>query len=189
MRRFAATFVAVIAVFSGLAMSSAEEGAKVDVIKLSEGKITLPAPASWERKQPRTRIVEHEFAAKGPEGTSPARITLMGAGGGVEANIDRWVGQFRQKDGSSSRDKTKVERAKVGDTEVHVVDISGVYQDSPGGPFAGGRVIPREDYRMLAAIIVTPKSGHYFIKMIGEADTVEANAKAFREMLTKLNVK
>ena len=162
---------------------------KADVIKLSEGKITLPAPDSWERKQPRTRIVEHEFAAKGPEGQKPARVTIMGAGGGVEANIDRWIGQFRQPDGGATREKTKVEKAKAGETEIHVVDITGTYMDRPGGPFAGGRVTPREGYRMMGAIIVTKNSGHYFVKMLGPDKTVAANSKAFREMLTKLKIK
>lgn len=172
-----------------LADDAKTDAKKADVIKLSEGKITLPTPASWERKEPRTRIVEHEFAAKGPEGEKPARVTIMGAGGGVEANIDRWIGQFKQPDGSSTREKTKIEKAKVGETEIHVVDITGTYMDRPGGPFAGGRVIPREGYRMLGAIIVTKSSGHYFVKMLGSEKTVAANHKPFRSMLTELKVK
>lgn len=163
---------------------------KTDVIKLADGKVTLPAPKQWQRRQPRTRIVEHEFAAPPAEGDeAAARITLMRAGGGVEANIQRWIGQFVQPDGGASADKTKQEKSEVSGAVVHVVDISGTYKDRQGGgPFSGGREVRREKYRMLGAIIATENSGHYFIKVIGPAKTVAANEKPFREMLKGLKV-
>lgn len=189
---------AIATVFALLCPSAtlrAQEGEdKIDRITLSDGKITLPVPADWERKQPRTRIVEHEFEAPGPKApegepaAKPARVTIMGAGGGVEANIDRWIGQFSQPDGSNTREKAKTEKSKIAGAEVHIVDITGTYMDRPGGPFAGGRVVPREGYRMLGAIIVTPNSGHYFIKVLGDAETVEANVKPLKDMLKKLEI-
>ena len=179
----------VIAVTCAAPTLGADDEAKTDIIKLSKGKITLPAPGSWERRQPRTRIVEHEFAAKAVEGDEKdGRITVMGAGGGVEANIARWIGQFQQPDGGATRDKTKQEKSDVSGAVVHVVDITGTYLDRPGGPFAGGRVVKQEKYRMLGAIIVTKSSGHYFIKLLGPAKTVAANEKPFREMLKGLKV-
>lgn len=169
------------------APATAEDADKPDSISLADGKISLPVPTVWERKKPRTRIVEHEFAAKGPKGAKPARVTIMGAGGGVEANIDRWEGQFRTAEGGAV--KAKVEKAKVGESDVHIVDITGTYMDRPGGPFAGGKVVPRPGHRMLGAIIVTPKSGHYFVKVLGDEKTVAANLKPLKTMLGELEVK
>jgi hypothetical protein len=53
----------------------------------------------------------------------------------------------------------------------------------PGGPFAGGKVIDRPDYRMLAAIIETPDAGSHFIKFYGPATTVAKEADGFRKMV------
>jgi len=66
---------------------------------------------------------------------------------------------------------------------VHVVDIAGTYKDAPGGPFAGGKTIDREDYRMLAAIIVDPDLGQYFFKFYGPAKLVAKNEKEFLKMI------
>ena len=106
----------------------------------------------------------------------------MGAGGSVEANIARWKGQFvKETDGAM-----KTEETKVAGQVVHLVDFSGDYNDARG-PFVPGVV--RENYRMMAAIVVTEKLGQYFIKAYGPAATMEANKKAFHEMVQSLEVK
>lgn len=159
-------------------------------VEVAEGKLTFTAPEGWEKKDPRIRIIEAEFsipAAKGDE--QPGRMTVMGAGGSVEANIDRWLGQFEQPGGKDSKDVAKIEKLKVNGQNVHYVDISGTYRDMPGGPFAGGKAVLREDYRMLAAIVETDKAGNYFFKFYGPQATVAANEKAFRSLVDSLKVK
>lgn len=160
------------------------------IIRLSDGRIQLPVPKSWQARRPQTRIVEYEFAAPAAEGDSTAaRITIMGAGGGVDANIARWIDQFEQPDGSSSKEKTQVEKKTIAGVEIHLVSITGTYKDRPsGGPFAGGQIIRRPGYRMLGAIIVAPNLGHYYIKMYGPQKTVDAQEAAFKEMLHNLKV-
>lgn len=158
-------------------------------IKLADGALELTAPKDWVRKEPKSRIVEHEFAAPVAEGdTIEGRITIMGAGGDVQQNIDRWAGQFTQPDGKDSKDVTKVTKKKVNGLEIHVVDIGGTYQDMPGGPFAGGKPTPREGYRMLGAIIIAPKIGNYFVKFYGPAKTVGKYEADFGKMLDGLTV-
>jgi hypothetical protein len=109
-------------------------------------------------------------------------MTVMGAGGSVEANIERWCGQFSQPDGGSTKDKSSTKTLKVAGRDVTLVDIVGTYKDSPGGPFAGGQAIDRPEYRMLAAIVEGP-DGNYFLKFYGPAATVEKNADGFRKMI------
>jgi hypothetical protein len=108
----------------------------------------------------------------------------MGAGGTVEANIERWAAQF-----TGEGVKPKVEKKTVGGSEVHVVDLTGTYKDTPGGPFAGGKTVLREDYRMLGAIIVTKDAGNYFLKLYGPKATVGENEKAFTSLVESLKVK
>ena len=162
--------------------------ADASVFTIADGAASLEAPAAWQRVQPKSGIVETEFAipsaGNGPDGAPlpPGRMTVMGAGGSVEANIERWYGQFVQPDGGSTKDKSSTKKLKVAGRDVTLVDIAGTYKDSPGGPFAGGKTIDRPGYRMLAAIVEGP-DGNYFLKFYGPAATVEQHADGFRTMI------
>jgi hypothetical protein len=158
------------------------------VFTIADGGASLEAPATWKRVQPKSGMVETEFAipseGKAADGgpLPPGRMTVMGAGGSVEANIERWCGQFSQPDGGSTKDKSSTKTLKVAGRDVTLVDIVGTYKDSPGGPFAGGQAIDRPEYRMLAAIVEGP-DGNYFLKFYGPAATVEKHADGFRKMI------
>jgi hypothetical protein len=133
------------------------------------------------------RIIEAEFAIPAVEGDkNDGRLTIMAAGGSVEANIDRWIGQFSQPDGKSTKDQTKSEKITVDGQEVHLVDISGTYKDQRG-PLAPAQTF--ENYRMLAAIVSTKDAGRYFLKLYGPKKTIAANEEAFRKMVESLDAK
>ena len=151
---------------------------------VANGELSLAAPAGWKQVQPRSRIVETEFAIKPVKpDNQPGRMTSMGAGGSIEANIARWYSQFSQPDGTSTKDKAGLKTLRIAGCKVTCVDVSGTYKDMPGGPFAGGQSIDRPNYRMLAAIIETTDKGNYFIKFYGPAATVEASADGFKKMI------
>lgn len=152
--------------------------AEDSVIELAEGKLTLKAPASWKTKQPIVRIIEKEFTISSSEGDG--RCTIMQASGSLQANVDRWIAQVEQPDGSSSKEKAKTATMKVGDMEVNTFDLSGTYLDSRG---PGTPVSKKEKYRVLAGILNTKKAGTYFIKFYGPEKLVAENEKAFKEML------
>ena len=153
-------------------------------IAVADGKIILEAPESWQRKKPQTNIIEHEFAAPKAEGDeADGRLTVMGAGGSIDDNINRWIGQFTQPDGGSTKERATVKKLAVGGQEVHWVDISGTFKDQRG-PFAPA--VEREGYRMLAAIIVTKNSGNYFVKFYGPQKTIAENEKPFKSMIEGL---
>src|SRR5690349_11214026 len=101
-----------------------EKKGEKTVVELGEGKLTVTAPAEWKKVQPKSRIIEYEFATKSAEGDKEAgRVTIMGAGGSVEDNIKRWISQFSQPDGSDTKDKAKVEKKTIDGKEVHFVDL------------------------------------------------------------------
>jgi hypothetical protein len=156
----------------------------------TNAQLQLTAPKDWVRKQPKFNMIEHEFAAPLEGQEIDGRITIMGSGGEIQQNIDRWSGQFSQPDGKDSKDATKVTKKTVNGIEIHVVDISGTYKDAPAGPFNpnGGKAVSREDYRMLGAIIVAPKIGNYFVKFYGPAKTVAKYEADFGKMLDGLTV-
>jgi len=150
---------------------------------IAAGSLSLEAPEGFERVQPKSGMIEAEFAVPS-EGELPAgRMTVMGAGGTIEANVDRWCGQFTQPDGGETKDKVTKKSLKVAGCGVTVVDIPGTYLDQPGGPFAGGPTVKRPGYRMLAAIVETPDEGNYYLKFYGPAATVERHAAGFQKMI------
>jgi hypothetical protein len=151
---------------------------------IAQGAFALEAPEGWQRVQPKSGIVETEFSipSEGPD--MPAgRMTVMGAGGDVQQNIDRWYGQFSQPDGAATKDKAVTKTLKLAGCTVTMVDVAGTYKDTPGGPFAGGKTIERPGYRMLAAIVETPDDGKYFLKFYGPAATVTKHVDGFRKMV------
>lgn len=157
--------------------------AAADAFTIAGGALSLSAPEGWKKVPPKSGIVETEFEIPGAADLAAGRMTVMGAGGTVQANIDRWIGQFAQPDGGSTKDKTTTKQLKLAGCTVTMVDIPGTYKDMPGGPFAGGKTVERPDYRMLAAIVETPDAGNYFLKFYGPAATVAQHADGFRRMI------
>jgi hypothetical protein len=153
--------------------------------------MTLVPAKAWKKKTPRTKIVEHEFEVPVVEGDEiPGRLTVMGSGGSIDENVNRWLGQFTDAAGKGlTRDKAKVEKLSIGGLTVHYVDLSGTYKDAPGGPFAGGATTLRENYRMLGAIIENKTAGNYFLKLYGPKATIEANEKPFQDFVNSLKAK
>jgi len=150
---------------------------------IAGGSLLLEPPEGFEPVRPKSRMIESEFAVASAGDLPAGRMTVMGAGGSIDANIERWCGQFVQPDGGDTADKVGRKELTVAGCEVVLVDIPGTYLDKPGGPFAGGPTIQRPDYRMLAAIVQTPKAGNYFLKFYGPAATVDAHAAGFRTMI------
>jgi hypothetical protein len=163
-------------------------GAQGTAIGLAGGQLQMQVDKAWKAVQPRVRIIEHEFSVPAhKDDDHPGRVTIMHAGGTVEENMDRWIGQFTAPDGETLKDRTKKETKKVAGLEVHLIDISGTYHDRPGGPVAPA--VERPSYRLLGAMIVSAKTGNYFVKFTGPQRTVAAHEKAFASMIDSLQWK
>src|SRR5205823_1542165 len=91
--------------------------------------------------------------------------------GSVNANVDRWIGQMQQPDGSPSKDKARREAQTINGLKVTTVDLAGTYvaEVRPGAT----ERYNKPDFRMRAAVIETPR-GPYYIKMTGPAKTMAA---------------
>lgn len=156
-------------------------------VVVAEGTLQLLAPAGWQQVEPAINMIEAEFAIPGEAEDAPkGRATVMGAMGGVEANINRWIGQLTQPDGADSADVAKIEQSEVNGCPVHVVDISGTYMDGMGGPNAPQ--VERPGYRLLGAIIETPEQGDYFVKFYGPEPLVAAHVDGFKAMIAGLKI-
>ncbi|MEZ6136286.1 MAG: hypothetical protein R3C53_15430 [Pirellulaceae bacterium] len=199
--QFTFAFFAIALVGSWIASTATAEDPKGTSIELADGKLMLQMPKEWKKETPKSRIVQYEFSApvaskeedskdagKPKDKAELARITIMGAGGSVKDNIERWYGQF--EDAAKVKEAGKVEEFAAGGHTVHFVNLAGTFKDTAGaGPFSGAKPVLREDYRMLGGIIVTKDLGQYFIKITGPAKTVEALEDGFKTMLKELKSK
>ncbi len=175
----------------GIAVYAADKDEKKDekseaTIAVGEGKLVLTVPDKWKRVKPKYNMIEHEFSVPAVEAdTEDGRVTVMGAGGTVEQNVNRWVAQFTAAAGESL--KPKIEKKSVAGQLVHTVDISGNFTDT-AGPFSGIKAVEHADYRMLAALIES-KDGNYFIKLYGPKKTIGEAEAGFNKMIEGLQAK
>ncbi len=157
-------------------------------LTVADSRLVFEATGAWKSVKPKSRMLAHEIQIPKVEGDDAnGRLTIMGAGGSIDANIKRWEGQFTQPDGAATQAKTK--ELTIDEMKVTIVDVSGTFTQTMGGPFAGGKKVESADQRMLAAIVQTPQSGNYFIKLVGPEATVKANEAEFKKMImgAKLN--
>jgi hypothetical protein len=89
-------------------------------------------------------------------------------GGSVEANIERWYGQFQQPDGRPSKERARRWERKVGSIPVTLVEVKGTYD---GGMAMGGGQAASPGYQMLGAI-VSSQNGFFYFKLVGPVATV-----------------
>jgi hypothetical protein len=101
-----------------------------------------------------------------------------GQGGDKEANVDRWVKQFK---GIKLEDVKRADRS-IGGMLAHTIEIdSGTYDP---GMMSGGKG-PKEKYSLLGAIVEAP-SGTYFFKLVGPKATVTKARKPFFALLDSI---
>ena len=98
--------------------------------------------------------------------------------------MDRWIGQFQQPGGKSSKDGAKREQRTVHGLKVTTVDVSGAYTGM-GGPMMQAAA-PMPGYRLLGAIVEGPQ-GSVFFKFTGPAKAVAQNQAAFEKMLASIS--
>jgi hypothetical protein len=143
------------------------------------GPVTLAVPKSWQEKTPSSSMRAATWAIPGKAGEAELAVFYFGTGGagGAQANLDRWLGQFEQSDGSKSADKAKIEKKEIAGMPVTTVEVTGRYVASMTPGASEKRDNP--DFMMLAAIVET-SGGPYYYKLVGPKDTVSASRKDFR---------
>ena len=97
-------------------------------------------------------------------------------GGGVQANVDRWFGQFTEP---KAEIKASTEEVKAGVVPVTFVSAEGTFKAGP----PRGPVVEKPGYALLGAIIES-KEGAIFAKFTGPRATVSAHTAAFKKMIT-----
>ena len=140
------------------------------------------APAGWKTEAARSmRAATYTMApAAGDKAGGECAVYFFGPGqgGSVDANIERWQGQFKGADGRPA--KAQVAKRTVHGLTVTTIDTAGEYLGM-GGPMSGAPTAAA-GYRMLGAIVEGP-GGNVFIKFTGPQKTIAANQQKFEQLL------
>ncbi|MDZ7268112.1 MAG: hypothetical protein ONB48_09570 [candidate division KSB1 bacterium] len=138
------------------------------------GEVSYTAPDGWIAEPPSNNMRKAQFRWPGVEGAADGELVVFhfpGTGGSVQANLDRWYGQFKQPDGSDTRDHAEQRQLRVNGLDVTVVSVTGTYLKSQSPMMMSGPFDELPDYAMLAAIVAMP-NGNWFFKAVGPQKTI-----------------
>ena len=150
------------------------------------GPFSLAVPADWKVKPTVSAMRAAEFELPASGGQAEVIVYYFGesGAGSVQANVDRWVGQFTQPDGSPSKDAAKVEKASFAGQEASIITVSGHYA---ARAMPGGEAVDKADQTLMAAIVPSPK-GPYYFRLIGDRAAVASQSGKFRQLLDSLKL-
>jgi hypothetical protein len=147
------------------------------------GGISAVVPDGWQQIPPSSSMRKAEYRLSGEAvGEEDAILAVFyfgrDRGGGLEANIERWYGQFTQPDGGSTRERARRWEKEVNGMPVTLVDVRGTFNS--GGMGARGAAQSLEEYRMLGAVVES-HVGSFFFKLTGPERTVAEWARSFEQ--------
>jgi hypothetical protein len=143
------------------------------------------APARWQTGPERPMRAATYLIPAAPGDTEGGECAVFAnIGGGVQANLDRWVGQFELPGGGDPKEKVKTKKETINGLAVTTIDLSGTYKG--GGVAMGQASAPKPGYRLLGAIVEGP-GGEVFFKMTGPAKTIAAAEKDFQALLNSVS--
>jgi hypothetical protein len=135
--------------------------------EVAESSLAWKVPARWQ-VVPNTstmRLATYRIPHAPGDDEDP-EMAVSQAGGSLDANIDRWIGQF----GPEAKKTAKRTTRKVAGMDVTIVEIEGTFAGGMGMKNDQG---PSEGWALLGAIVETPGMPHFF-KMTGPAKSVRA---------------
>jgi hypothetical protein len=145
--------------------------------------ITWIDPPAFRRVPPSNPMRKASYVVPRAEGDAEdGELTVFyfgpGQGGSIDANVERWVGQF----GAVKPGDVKRADREANGLRQHTVELeSGTF--SAGMGMGSGK--PKENYGLVGGIVETP-SGAYFFKMTGPSKTVKQAKPDFYKLLDSI---
>ena len=155
------------------------------------GEVRYRVPEAWTVEKPTSEMRLAQYKLPKANGDREDALLVLyyfgpGQGGTPQANIERWVNQVKQPDGSASQDKARTETLTVNGLQVTTVDVLGNYSGGMSQDSA-----PKDSnsiYRLRGAVIETPK-GSYFVKLTGPEKTVNHWEQAYNDYIKSFEFK
>jgi hypothetical protein len=141
------------------------------------GKMRFDLPADWQREAPRGGMRLAQAQIPGTAGLGELAVFFFGEGqgGGLEANLQRWLGQVEPDPGSEPQRQS----FEVGDFHVVWIDVFGTLKASG---FGMGPSVDQPGSRLFGAVVEGP-GGPWFFKATGPDATLDAAREDFVAMV------
>lgn len=151
------------------------------------GHLSYTVPEGWIKEQPSGSMRFAQYGLPGIDGMAPAELAVFfNIGGSVEANLQRWYGQFEQPDGRKTEDLAETKKVTVDGLVVTVIYVTGTY--SASAMMTGGQTSDKPGYAMLAAMVET-SAGPWQFKATGPEKTLSYWRDSFDEFVQSFTVK
>lgn len=134
------------------------------------GPFVFTVPQGWQSVPPANNMRAAELHVQ------DAVAAFSMAGGSVDANINRWAGQFISPSGGVP--EPKIDETRVNGVPVTLVEISGTYFDGT----MTGQTTEKPDHTMLAAILPGGQMS-VFIKFTGPTRTINSVRGQWMELV------
>ncbi len=155
-----------------------------EVVAETLAEFAVSVPKEWEKGKPSGMMRMAQWVVPGPGGDAELVVfRFKGGAGGVDANMNRWKGQFTPPEGKTTDDISTQGRKAVGALTLHTLDVSGHYTAAmmPGQDAKHDS----PDHRMLA-VIVEGSGDPLFFKATGPAKTLDVWADPWNTMLESI---
>ena len=179
--RFPLAFAATVAsVVTSLSLAQAADAPPT----FEAGDFKFTRPSGWEWVPNTSPMRKAQLKVNDPAKKESAEVVFFhfgeGGGGGTQANIDRWLGQFQEP-----REKlnSKIETGTAAGRKVTYVQAEGTYLS--GMP--GGSKTPQPGTVLLGAIMESDK-GNVFIRLTGPAKLATSARADFRKMVESASI-
>lgn len=150
----------------------------------SEHTLTWQPPEGWQKEQPQSTMRKAQYRLArvdgDPEDATVAIFYFPGQGGSVQANIQRWYGQFKQPDGKSTADIAKVTKTTANGLQQSLIEITGTYLFKP--MMMAPKATEKPNFKMLGGIVETP-GGPWFVKLVGPKKTIDKWQDSFYDFM------
>lgn len=155
-----------------------------DAVQTQSTGMSWTVPDGWTQETPSSAMRRAQFSLAKVE-TDPEDATVVvfyfkGEGGGVQANIQRWISQFKATEADVEREVKEEEKSEVNGLPLTVVDVKGTYLFKVR-PMAS-TATEKPGFRMQAAVFET-SIGPWFVKFVGPEKTVDKWEESFRTFL------
>ena len=142
-------------------------------------------PESFHKEPPanRMRVAQYSLSASA-EGAKPGEVAVFffgaGQGGGTQANLERWAGQFTQDDGADPMSRAKIGHSKTeSGLAITTIELKGHYISSGMG---SGPSYDEPGWELYGAV-VEGTGGPWFFKAVGPEAVIETHRQAIGELL------
>ena len=145
------------------------------------GSFTFTRPAKWGWEEPASSMRAAQLKIQGKDSATAEALFFYfgpGNGGGTDANIERWVGQFKEP---REQLKLEIKAQTIGGHKVTYFQAQGTYLSGmPGAPTKTA-----QPGSMLKGAILEHPDGAVFIRITGPIDLVKQQDADLKKTVEK----